>query len=381
MQNRAFHFEIHDLLTQFATAFNDVVIGRFNKSRTEMSQIEVRYVLSPKERVLMDIINPAQNVTLPVVSICKTSISRDESRVFNKIYGFDETGTDQTTTHIGMPVPVNIGISMSIITSNQLDLEQILSNFIPYSNPYIIISWKIPEDFNLPYIKELRSEVLWDGNISLTYPTNITGSDKYRLEADTTFTIKGWLFPEAPKEHINNIWVIDSNFHSNRTVSSEHFKGYETYFTVKDSSIVTTLSSFEDSVLDVVSVSAAPTITNLYIPDFTGHYIDVDNNIIDHTIIKKPIVLYGKRFQYTTNVFLSSNVSNSFAPLTARDYLFFPSISAYQLPLSSYQFINENIMHVNLPSSLSAGKVDIIVEDVAGWDSAYRQGIQLTYIG
>ena len=47
MKNRAFHFEIKDLLTQFIAAFDDTVISRFNKDRNPGSDIEVRYVFAP----------------------------------------------------------------------------------------------------------------------------------------------------------------------------------------------------------------------------------------------------------------------------------------------------------------------------------------------
>ena len=85
MKNRAFHFEIKNLLTQFVAAFDDTVISRFDKNRNANSNIEVRYVFAPKQRVMYDIVNKAQNLTLPVVAINLDSVSRDETRVFNKL--------------------------------------------------------------------------------------------------------------------------------------------------------------------------------------------------------------------------------------------------------------------------------------------------------
>ena len=57
MKNRAFHFEIKNLLTQFVAAFDDVVISRYNKDRQARQNIDVRYVFAPKQRVMYDIIN------------------------------------------------------------------------------------------------------------------------------------------------------------------------------------------------------------------------------------------------------------------------------------------------------------------------------------
>ena len=84
MKNRAFHFEIKNLLTQFVAAFDDTVISRYNKNREARQNIEVRYVFAPKQRVMYDIINKAQNLTLPVVAINLTGITRDYDILCNK---------------------------------------------------------------------------------------------------------------------------------------------------------------------------------------------------------------------------------------------------------------------------------------------------------
>ena len=194
------------------------MIQRFNKERKSEQSVEVRYVYAPKQRVIYDIINQAKNLTLPVVSVSITNISRDVNRVFNKLDGFyygKNDGTQNSVSHLLSPVPINISVSMSIITKYQTDMDQILSNFIPYANPYIIIGWKVPEDLGLLLNQEIRSEVLWEGGISLSYPTDISSTDKYRCTADTSFTIKGWLFKsqENPKGlvyYINNNFNIES---------------------------------------------------------------------------------------------------------------------------------------------------------------------------
>ena len=221
MTKRPFHWEIKDLLIQFIAAFDEVVIGRYDKNRSEKSTINVRYVYAPKEKVLFDIVNKAQNLTLPVIAVNITNVSRDETRVFNKLEGFYHPQTTtfdkqdvRYTRKVGMPVPVNITVNMSILTEYQTDMDQILSNFVAYSNPYIIISWKIPEDFGVGYTQEIRSEVLWNGSIPLDYPIEQTANSKPRINAETSFTIKGWIFPAVPDDPFKNIFFIDSNFYA-----------------------------------------------------------------------------------------------------------------------------------------------------------------------
>jgi len=262
MKNQTFHFEIKDLITQFVTAFDDIIINRYDNNRVVKNAIQVRYVYSPKQRVLYDLVNLAQNITVPVVSVSISNISRDESRVFNKINGYYvSTGTNDTTAktkslHYNSPVPVNITVNMSIMTKYQSDMDQILSNFIPYNNPYIILSWKVPEDlsstgFAIPH--EIRSEVLWSGSVGLTYPTDITATDKYKIIGDTSFTIKGWLFP-ARKDPVGNIFYIQENFRASRILTSVNELSATSFIYPVSSGLVTEFES--------LTANAYPQVTN-----------------------------------------------------------------------------------------------------------------------
>ena len=121
MQLKTFHWEIKDLLIQFLAAFDNVVIKRYNANRVTGASQQVRYVYAPKQRVLFDLINPGQNLTLPVVSVTISSITRDVNRVFNKNAGFFAHGTDSELNPAALsyyyrsPVPVNIEVKMYIL--------------------------------------------------------------------------------------------------------------------------------------------------------------------------------------------------------------------------------------------------------------------------
>lgn len=55
MIQQPYYFEIKDMLSQFVTAFDNIVIKRYNVNREPEDQISVRYLYSPKQRVLYDI--------------------------------------------------------------------------------------------------------------------------------------------------------------------------------------------------------------------------------------------------------------------------------------------------------------------------------------
>ena len=192
MKKYTYNFEIKDLLTQFVAAFDDTIIKRYDESRNVRQELEVRYVFAPKQRVMYDIINKAQNITLPVVTVDLASVSYDSSRAFNKVNKLRTFISEDESISMDMPTPINLEINMSILGRYMQDIEQIITNFAPYTNPYIILAWKEPTS-NGETI-EVRSEVIWSENISLNTPTETTYSDKFRVVADTSFTIKGWLF-------------------------------------------------------------------------------------------------------------------------------------------------------------------------------------------
>ena len=202
-----YNFEIKDLLTQFVAAFDDTVIKRYNKDRSPEQEIAVRYVMAPKQRVMYDIVNKAQNLKLPVVSIDLASISYDTDRVFNKLDNFENYG-EFTSSTINTPVPVNLTVNMSILCRYMSDMEQILSNFVPYTNPYIVLAWREPvadkllSAGELSHLIQLRFvlKFLWSQDISLNSPKDTTYSEKFRIVADTSFTIKGWLFRNKNEE-------------------------------------------------------------------------------------------------------------------------------------------------------------------------------------
>lgn len=208
MKSNPFYWEIEDIVTQFCSAFDSIVIKRFAK-REFKDSVKVRFVYAPKQRAIHNIVNKAEHITVPAIAVSVSSIERDPDRVFNKNMGFYLNRITESD-HIPPPVPINIGINMSIITRWMSDMDQILSNIVPYANPYIIISWKLPKEFS-ELESEIRTEVLWNGSISLNSPTDMGADDKYRLTADTSFTIKTWLFKKHPEDKVGNIHRVDTN--------------------------------------------------------------------------------------------------------------------------------------------------------------------------
>lgn len=239
MKSYTFNWEIQTLMEQFVSAFNDVIIKRYTYSplsniQTNKTQVpptsghKVLYVYAPKQRVFSALKNPAPGgLTVPVISVSIGSISRDPQRVFNKHEGFNvvynpKVNNEQLFKKIPQPVPVNIVVNMSILTKYQNDMDQIISNFVPYCDPYIVISWKLPDliESKIPY--EIRTEILWNGNINLQYPIEIQSTQSYRIVADTSFTIKGWIFKRMD-DFYKKIYTINADFNDVSCLDQDDF--------------------------------------------------------------------------------------------------------------------------------------------------------------
>ena len=339
------------MLTQFVAAFDDIVIGRFNKNRDEKDKIAVRYIYAPKQRVLYDIVNENKTLTLPAVAVNVTSVSRDETRVFNKLDGFyyqGNIGEEKVSRHLKAPVPVNINLSVSVLSRYQTDMDQILSNFVPFCNPYVIISWKIPSEFGLSVDQEIRSEVLWNGDISLDYPIDVNGSQKARVTADTSFTVKGWLFKDTDNPS-GNIFYIDSNFNLEDKLIT-----YDNYESLSGNSYTFPVSTGLDTPqTETVSVSGLPFVTGLSLDG-----VRLREDFIDVNLFKNSnIIIEGTGMNFTENVLLSTNDSTYYTNLTTiTGFTRQPDISGQVI---SFSAINDNSITFNVGLSSSATDRDI----------------------
>lgn len=341
MKNYTFQWEIRTLVASFVKAFNDVVIKRYNEDKVSEDQIQVDFKYMPKSRVLHDLVNKSQHIRLPVISVFVTNIRRDESRIFNKVegpfYSLDPTAAEYE--FLGQPVPVNVTMNMSIITRFQTDLDQILTNFIPYTDPYVVVSWKMPvTDL------EIRSHIVWDGNVSIQEPTDISHTDYYRQTADTSFQIEGWLF-KKPKDPIGKIYTIDTSFAAVSTIADN----------------LDLLQAQEDEYnTETFYISARPQFT------YCDPWLTIP------CVSDTKFSLYGKMFDYTTSLYVSGS-PGVFANTTLIDPMSGNSkVSALYPAFSGIELSNWNIesqydISFTMPSAVSAGYVDVLAANEAGY--------------
>ena len=112
MQNYTYNKEVQSLLTQFVTVLDGAIVKRIDENDVNHGEVQVKYMYMPKGRIIQDIINVEQNITLPVVSISLNSLTRAGDRQVNKIKGPLEYTTDNAfKTH--QPIPIDLDVSVS----------------------------------------------------------------------------------------------------------------------------------------------------------------------------------------------------------------------------------------------------------------------------
>lgn len=363
MKTWTYNKEIQTLIEQFTSAFNDIVVKRFAKdSNTPQSQFKVNFVYAPKQRVVETLKKPAPGgLTVPVVAINIASLQRDPNRIFNKNNGFNIDALSiageerEFVKGIRQPVPINIGVNMTIITKYQTDMDQIISNFVPYCDPYVVISWKLPVAYGKDY--EIRTEVLWSGSVNVQYPTDLGANQSFRITADTSFTIKGWLFKSTDYvETYKKIYVINSDYvpvNQNDIISDN---------------LITDLDQYETS---SISISARPQIR--YVTPTSLYFLSGSNTT------DKGIEIYGESFTNLTNIYLSADNPNIFTTPVSNFNPFsgtymeqtYPSFNA--IPVSAFSYdsgliyfelpqLKTNLFPYDYPITL-----DLIVQNEAGY--------------
>jgi len=187
-RSNSFEFKIAQALVQ--RCFSNVVIGRYDGHREQITAIEVPTVNGNRSRLLKFLENPNQTLKPPVIAVSKEGFAIDSSRM-HSLYDFLKLTSGGTINHQKRRgVPVNIEFEVSAIAKYQADLDQIMTNFIPFFTPSVYVTWKHPKYSD----QTIKSQLLWNGNVQIQNPTDIGKGDAELWQMTTTFTFKTYIF-------------------------------------------------------------------------------------------------------------------------------------------------------------------------------------------
>lgn len=338
MNSYNYNFEIATNLKMFESAFDDTIIKRFDGVTNQAKDsIKVNYVFGPKSRILTDLQGKPDTIKFPIVAISPVGYAKDTDRLKNKLQDIVYFNED-TQTYINIrPIPFNINVQMTILGKYLEDIDQIIQNFTVYTNPYIVYSLQEPKSK-----RELRVEVLWDGNIALNYPTiagQLDAKNPFRVEATANFTIKTWLFRTVLQEvkpicYIPTDIIVTDRFYCNYDTLTAHTSG--------------------NNMRDSFTILGRPQIRFV-----RPYYVE--------TMTEPTILIQGDGYTNIYAVVLSANnenmfLSNASGVLTGNDL----QITNGYL-VTAFNVHSPRELSFSVPAPSAAGKFDIIVFNSCGY--------------
>lgn len=236
MKYRSYNNELKTCTAQLLDVFNQIVIDRRDNRNTVQKLISVPCVYGNRSRILKSLENRNKTYKVPIICLTMTSISKDAARILEVNRGIQvQTREWQYDPIKTTPVPMNIEYEMSIVTKYQEDLDQIICNFIPFSNPDFYVVWRHPKE---PSRWNLKSQIVWDGAISPTYADEVAEADPYRIVATTTFTFKTWIFPGLAEDTHSGPVIHRINFCPNLLSIEDGNYGLDRWYDVPTSMTV-----------------------------------------------------------------------------------------------------------------------------------------------
>lgn len=209
MKYRSYHSEFKNFTAQMLDLFNNIVISRFQQDSVEQQNFTVPCLYASRSRILKSLENRNKTLELPLLHLTMSGISRDSTRAMSLHDGILTQRDGQSYNFLkNTPVPINIQYTLGIITKFHEDMDQILTNFVPFFNPsvYVVIPHPIQSG------KKLKCQVVWNGEVAVEFPDEIDKNTPSRITATTSFTLKAWIFPGRSLDVDDGHYIKRINF-------------------------------------------------------------------------------------------------------------------------------------------------------------------------
>lgn len=216
---QSYNKELLIATAQFRDVFNNITIRRFNADDTVSASIKVPCKYGAKSIALKSFEDPQKTPLLPIIAFNRSGFAVDTERVFNIHRELLIQADGERDYTINQPVPIDITFEINVFSIYPPDDEQILQNFIPFSMPNFYVAWKHP------YTSEtLKSQVIWDGQVSTEYPIDYDTSSKPRIISTASFIYKTWIFPgtsfgdsigDGRQDRADTIYTVRTDYYAN----------------------------------------------------------------------------------------------------------------------------------------------------------------------
>lgn len=220
MQIRSYNKELAISSILFSKLFRNITINRV-LADNKIEACEVACVMGTRSRILKAFENgqePAQ-FTLPLISITRTGITRDPSRLSNLHNEIKLSSNSAINYDLLTPNPVNIDFKVSIYAKYMADIDMILSNFMVFFSDDIYVSSDHPKFTDIRYY----SQIVMQNNVNETKNETLANTNTDLVMAELSFVFKTYIFGGSrritggrysvikPITAVTQITVIDEN--------------------------------------------------------------------------------------------------------------------------------------------------------------------------
>lgn len=383
VQNYEYGFEIESILKQFSALIDKAIVLRYEKVENErrlVQTIQPTYKFATKSRALLLSLNSAKNFTLPCVVIEVTGIKADKERLVAKNQLIARYQNSLLEGY-RFPTPIEISVSVNIITKYKSDLFQIYGKLASQFQPECFISWMVPTNAGIKTIEELRNKVEWDFNIDIDSKETLKEEDEDRFTGKMNFTIQGWLFHNhrqcqgRPILDIGTTSLVTnelenrmdglinesapltslygSNYKNPRQFATSHIRLLNTYTTVKISNKDYFFRIYDDTYNDFNLSSGKD-----YYITFDGYNLSNAKVLIVPTNKTK---IKMKTFEFNENSKVTPKLEDSKPKKN--------TIKGIEVEVVSQ---SDNTLRIKLPKIDYVGNFDIIVYDEIDYDTFYN---------
>lgn len=215
---RSYNKEQKLAIASIISVFNNITISRFDKDGNVKKDIRVPVKYAAENQIIKSLRDKNKVQSLPVITVERTSLERDVSRVVDlnrpflfqgRLYSESQINNPNITEQQkhdrrlsydfrrNPPQPMNIGFKVTFYSQYEEDLWQMQSNVIPFISPFVVVSSYHPYD----KCQIIRTKILCDGKFSeeIEIEQPIEEFQIYKCSIDLNYLGYFWFGNEADK--------------------------------------------------------------------------------------------------------------------------------------------------------------------------------------
>lgn len=205
----------------FMSLFTDIAVQRFDANNALLQTVKVPIAYGPREKYVEllranpDLDRPV-GITMPRMACEITSLSYDQTRKFNstKMLSTYSANTPSDSAFTFVPIPVDIGWRLSVMTRTSDDANQIVEQILPFFSPEWVNRVRLIDElgieFNIPVI-------FLSAQINDNYD-NSPNQSRRILTWTMNFKMKGYLIGPPNTSALIKIAQINISDQSNTTM-------------------------------------------------------------------------------------------------------------------------------------------------------------------